>query len=308
MSDEYSWLYVISNTSMPGVFKVGISRDPEQRIRELRSTGTPGYFELEYLANTCRARQLESEIHSALSEFCTVRDNGPGREWFRHDRDFIVGAVIARCRNCSSVVWHGTVAEWRALVRDELQQKQRQAAAAAAEQKKREEEQAAAEFRDKCRHVARIAAEWLDVHKRKQDSVSRQPKFELAPGYYPTRLMVAAVIAIAATAFVCGALDGGKGPPQETVVFVVLVGAPLGWACSSGLVERRDRNAEALVPFRREQRLCDEKMNALGKQLRSLVLGDQRLFQDDAFRKRLSGQFHVSEVEGLLAKAKRGAC
>lgn len=61
------YLYVISNPSMPGLVKVGMtSKSPAERMKSLYSTSVPTPFEAEYFA-LCRDRmQSEAVAHEVL--------------------------------------------------------------------------------------------------------------------------------------------------------------------------------------------------------------------------------------------------
>ena len=61
------YIYVLSNPSIPGLLKIGrTDRTPEQRIRELHSTGVPTPFVIEYSRITSDSALTESVIHRAF--------------------------------------------------------------------------------------------------------------------------------------------------------------------------------------------------------------------------------------------------
>ncbi len=61
------YIYVLSNPSIPGLLKIGrTDRTPEQRIRELHSTGVPTPFVIEYSCITSDSALTESVIHRAF--------------------------------------------------------------------------------------------------------------------------------------------------------------------------------------------------------------------------------------------------
>ena len=78
--DAEGYLYVISNPSMPGLVKVGMtSKAPAERMKSLYSTSVPTPFEAEYFA-LCRDRlKSEAIAHKALHNW---RVNSR-REFFR---------------------------------------------------------------------------------------------------------------------------------------------------------------------------------------------------------------------------------
>jgi hypothetical protein len=62
------YLYILSNNSMPNLFKIGFTnRTIKDRIRELSSTGVPGSFEVEFFAEVDDAYSLERTVHNKLS-------------------------------------------------------------------------------------------------------------------------------------------------------------------------------------------------------------------------------------------------
>lgn len=76
------YIYCFSNPSMPGLYKVGMTdRTPEERAKELYSTGVPEPFVIKFAIKVQDPKHAESIVHKALESF-TVRPN-PKREYFR---------------------------------------------------------------------------------------------------------------------------------------------------------------------------------------------------------------------------------
>ena len=72
------WVYVISNTAMPDLIKIGYSnKDPQLRARELDHTGSPAPYVVDYEMHTSEPRFIEQKVHTALSQY------NVGKEWFR---------------------------------------------------------------------------------------------------------------------------------------------------------------------------------------------------------------------------------
>jgi hypothetical protein len=70
MEDETEgYVYCMSNVSMPGLFKIGMTTDdPETRAKELSSaTGVPFPFHVEYCKKVVLPREKEKAIHELLS-------------------------------------------------------------------------------------------------------------------------------------------------------------------------------------------------------------------------------------------------
>lgn len=67
---NHQWVYIMSNASMPGLLKIGMTTtSPQQRNRELGSaTGVPTPFKLEYSLEVSNAVYVERAIHTALRD------------------------------------------------------------------------------------------------------------------------------------------------------------------------------------------------------------------------------------------------
>ena len=88
-------VYVLSNVAMPGYIKIGYtsgnsSKDIEDRMRQLDSTGVPRSFDCEYAALVSNCSQVEKAIHTAFGDF-RVRQN---REFFEGVEPFRVKAIL----------------------------------------------------------------------------------------------------------------------------------------------------------------------------------------------------------------------
>ena len=82
-SSGTQWVYVMSNVSMPGLIKIGMTTtSPQQRSEELGSaTGVPTPFRMEYSLKVSNALQLERRIHQELAAYRVNRR----REFFELD-------------------------------------------------------------------------------------------------------------------------------------------------------------------------------------------------------------------------------
>lgn len=85
------FIYVLSNESMPGIFKIGLTaRDPETRMKELSSaTGLPTPFKLELSWHCENLLVTEQAIHQDLEQYRVNKD----REFFKCDLDEIKKAI-----------------------------------------------------------------------------------------------------------------------------------------------------------------------------------------------------------------------
>lgn len=63
--DGDSWVYVLSNPSMPNLLKIGsTSKEPDERAKQLsRGTGVPTGFNVEYAFKCFNSEALERELH-----------------------------------------------------------------------------------------------------------------------------------------------------------------------------------------------------------------------------------------------------
>lgn len=74
-------VYVLSNASMPGLVKIGMTEDQDAsaRVGQLFSTGVPLPFDVEYACRVDNPDEVEKALHQA---FAPARIN-PRREFFR---------------------------------------------------------------------------------------------------------------------------------------------------------------------------------------------------------------------------------
>ena len=79
-SDYDSWIYILSNPTIPGYLKIGFTDlTPEKRAEQLsRSTGVVLPFKVEWAFHCFNAEQLEKELHRHL-EGLRINSN---REFF----------------------------------------------------------------------------------------------------------------------------------------------------------------------------------------------------------------------------------
>jgi hypothetical protein len=96
MPDDYSgasqYVYVLSNESMPGMYKVGMTTSsPIERMNQLYTTGVPTPFNLEVSIAVIEALDSERLAHKALVDY---RVSGR-REFFKGDMAEIVATVLS---------------------------------------------------------------------------------------------------------------------------------------------------------------------------------------------------------------------
>ena len=86
--ENYGYVYVLKNESMPGLLKIGITDNMEERLRALSNTSVPLPFERVYVCTVRKdkMRQIEDALHKA---FAPDRVN-PRREFFRISEDRVI--------------------------------------------------------------------------------------------------------------------------------------------------------------------------------------------------------------------------
>lgn len=85
------FVYILSNESMPGILKVGATtKHPEDRAKELFSTGVAVPFHVEFAIHCCDAFGVERFAHDSLS---TQRVSS-SREFFRVDLSYAIEVVL----------------------------------------------------------------------------------------------------------------------------------------------------------------------------------------------------------------------
>ena len=86
-----SWVYVLTNKTMPGLVKIGYTnRNPNKRAKQIsRSTGVPIEFDVEFAFKCFNGELLEGELHRFLSPYRLNSD----REFFQMEVDEAIHAV-----------------------------------------------------------------------------------------------------------------------------------------------------------------------------------------------------------------------
>lgn len=82
------WVYVITNSSMPNLVKLGFSlKDPEFRAKELEGSGIPTPYQVAYMALVKSPRDLEQFLHLHFREFRS------GKEWFKIELNNVISEL-----------------------------------------------------------------------------------------------------------------------------------------------------------------------------------------------------------------------
>ena len=88
---DFDIVYVLSNSAMPGLVKIGRTThdDPQARLSQLYTTGVPVPFDIEYACRVPNATEVERALHAA---FAPQRIN-PRREFFEIDPDHAIAIL-----------------------------------------------------------------------------------------------------------------------------------------------------------------------------------------------------------------------
>jgi hypothetical protein len=88
------YIYCLSNPSMPGLLKIGMTeRTPEKRAEELFTTGVATPFKVEFSRKVENARCTEKEVHKLLDNYRV-----PNREFFEvtvEDAEKVIDTYLA---------------------------------------------------------------------------------------------------------------------------------------------------------------------------------------------------------------------
>lgn len=74
-----AYVYVAANELLANLVKIGVAKEPVERMRGLTSTSFPGKFEVKYATQCDDAFRVERYVHAALAEWRIDRS----REFFR---------------------------------------------------------------------------------------------------------------------------------------------------------------------------------------------------------------------------------
>lgn len=99
---DYGLVYVLTNSAMPGIVKIGMTQraNLEQRLKELYGTGVPVPFECAYACKveSGKTKMLEQALHAAFEPY---RVN-PKREFFEIKADQAI-AIMKYCNESEDV-------------------------------------------------------------------------------------------------------------------------------------------------------------------------------------------------------------
>jgi hypothetical protein len=85
-----SYIYVLSNDDLPGLYKIGFStKDPETRRQVLSNTAIPGPYQIMYWCLTDDAFEVEQKVHKSLKMYKYKK------EFFRCDFSIIQEQILA---------------------------------------------------------------------------------------------------------------------------------------------------------------------------------------------------------------------
>jgi hypothetical protein len=84
-------VYILTNDSMPGIIKIGVTEQEtiEERIKSLDNTSVPTPFRFYFAIETNKYKEIEKLVHNAFSDY-RIRTN---REFFEMDPERAVSAL-----------------------------------------------------------------------------------------------------------------------------------------------------------------------------------------------------------------------
>ena len=81
---EQKWVYVISNPSYPGEYKVGIARDPKARLNQYQTSDPARAYKIEFQHQTPAFQETEADIHDKFNN---------RHEWVTGNLEAVVEAI-----------------------------------------------------------------------------------------------------------------------------------------------------------------------------------------------------------------------
>lgn len=92
------FVYVMSNPCLPGIYKIGKTRNIEKRKQQLSKTSTPFPFVVEFYIESNSYDELESLVKLYLGNFRINKR----REFFDADLNAIIDSIKAIAENLSN--------------------------------------------------------------------------------------------------------------------------------------------------------------------------------------------------------------
>lgn len=89
-TEQEGIVYVLTNESMPGLVKIGITRNMEQRLQTLYTTNVPLPFDLHYAMRVDNANEVEQRIHAIFAPDRVTKR----REFFEVSAERVVEALL----------------------------------------------------------------------------------------------------------------------------------------------------------------------------------------------------------------------
>lgn len=102
---SFGFVYILSNVSMPGIYKIGFTdRSPMNRVNELSSsTSIPTSFEIVAYGEVENAQSIENELHKQFNEF-RISSN---REFFKFDIETLLTSVLISLQESTDLYTEG---------------------------------------------------------------------------------------------------------------------------------------------------------------------------------------------------------
>jgi hypothetical protein len=112
-------VYILTNDSMPGIIKIGITDQEsiEDRIKSLDNTSIPKPFRFYFAIETEKYKEIEKLMHNAFSDY-RIRNN---REFFEMDPERAVAAL--KISNAPEIKFNNEMIDEEGIIIDENIQK-----------------------------------------------------------------------------------------------------------------------------------------------------------------------------------------
>ena len=112
-------VYILTNDSMPGIVKIGMTEQEtiEERIKSLDNTSVPTPFRFYFAIDTKKHKEIEKLVHNAFSDY-RVRNN---REFFEMDPERAVSAL--KISGASEIKLNNEMIDEKGTVIEETMQK-----------------------------------------------------------------------------------------------------------------------------------------------------------------------------------------
>lgn len=274
MSNQFGYVYVLTNPSMPGLVKVGkTTTTPNQRMSELHSTGVPTPFELECSISIKNCHDAERKAHKALN-YCRESNN---REFFRISAKQAIEKILEVVDECEIVDFrdtHGVKKIEEEVMRRKKVKEDAELKKKAEIEKKRKEQEAI----KKSKQIL-ILKKLHALHERRKELGPRPVKEE--PGAWAVLSFCYSPVPVGWIFWIGSLSIFGKNSTTQGFICIALIVA--GYIANNFSSEIYERNRKNAIPF---------------DQIDSEISEVERELKDAGY----NGNFSVKDVPDLESK------